>query len=129
MHIFLPNHTIVGDEGRAPDCVVLMANPMGGTGPTVQRTLARGSDNGWAFWTRIMEESRELLRPMGRYAMVVVFCKYGVSAEHALTQKDSYENYQRVLQRIMTSDPSHRVRVKAACQFAHLLGMDRGTLQ
>jgi hypothetical protein len=123
------NFTVVGDEGRAPDCVVLMAHD--GAGGVVQRTLARGSDDGWAFWTRIMDAGRELLPPLKpfTYPFVAVTCLSGVDAERALRTKDKFANYQHSLRKTMHIDPSHDRRVAAACELAHLLGMDREMLQ
>jgi hypothetical protein len=100
-------------------------------GGLVQRTLARGTDDGWSFWVRIMDEGRKLLPPPRpfTYPFVAVTCLYGVHAERALRTKDKFENYKHSLTKTMHTDPSHMNRVAAACQLAHLLGMDGGTLQ
>ena len=50
-------------------------------------------------------------------------------AYRALREKDKFANYKHSLMKMMRSDPSHGVRVKAACQLASLLQMDRETLQ
>jgi hypothetical protein len=104
------NFTVFGDDGRVPDCVVLMANPMDGSRSTVQHTLARGTDDGWQFWRKIMGAAQELVRPMGYGAHVAIFCRYGV----APPQRDSQVNYRRSLLHTMDHDRSHKLRVKAA---------------
>lgn len=113
MHL---NFTIFGDTGRVPDCVVVMANPMDGTRSTVQQTLFRGADDGWAYWQRIMSAAQELARPMGYGAHVAIFCRYGVTAP----ERDSAVNYRRALMHTMEHDRSHSTRVKAASTLVDL---------
>lgn len=107
------NFTVFGDNGRVPDCVVLMANPMDGSRSTVQRTVYRGTDDGWAFWQRIMSEAHELVRPMGYGAHVAIFC--GTPAHG-----DSVANYRRSLLHVADHDRSHKMRVKAASTLVDL---------
>ena len=122
-------YTLYGDHGRCPDCVVLMANPMDGSQGTVRHTVFRGTDDGWAFWQRIMKEASELVQPMGFRAHVAIFPRYGTDADPHARKGDNFQNYKRALHHTMQFDPSHKLRVKAACQLANLLQMDQRTLQ
>jgi hypothetical protein len=113
MHL---NFTVFGDNGRVPDCVVVMANPMDGSRSTVQQTLHLEQHNGWQFWQRIMAAAHELARPMGYGAHVAIFCRYGVTAP----ERDSAVNYRRALMHTMEHDRSHKTRVNAASTLADL---------